>query len=374
MGRSQLRARHSNSMKSSFLKDLTTRFCILAGVMALGITLVAQSLLMKQARSALEYRLSEKAVFINSFYAFLIADSLQRKDDVTLLQVINRLEQDQEITSVVVVDDKGEVRYHADAEKVGTLWDDPLMKKALETNDGIMMPFNNSGGRALALVSPLKVQGQSKPIGVVKIEMTYNHINKQLQGYQNSFEMTVLGLIGMSVGVMMVFVRRWIVYPMKMLEKWLGGMTVQTAEAALPETPDEFGQVNKAINDLILRFKGEFQNQGDRTMVQADREKQLVDQLMRKLLPDARVLVADKDNALITDTGNGALPRNRHLLDLITDANFANLVGEAFQKEGQVVRGQVTFGEKPYEARVLRLSDSQSQSVKTLIVLRHISQ
>jgi len=361
-------------MKSALLKDITTRFCILAGVVAVAITLVAQSLLMKQARNALELRLSEKAVFINSFYAFLIAESLQRKDDVTLLQVINRLEQDQEITSVVVVDDKGEVRYHADAEKVGTLWDDPLMKKALETNDGIMMPFKNSGGGALALVSPLKVQGQSRPIGVVKIEMTYSHINKQLQGFQNSFFMTVLGLVGMSIGLMMVFVRRWVVYPMKTLAKWLGGMTAQNAEAALPETPDEFGQVNKAINELILRFKSELQNQGDRTVILAQREKQLVDQLMRKLLPDARVLVADKDNALITDTGNGALPQNQHLLDLITDVNFANLVGEAFQKEGQVVRGPVTFGEQPYEAGVLRLSDSQSQSVKTLIVLRHIAQ
>ncbi len=68
--------------------------------MLVGVMIAEQSLLMKQARVALESRLSEKASFINTFYAFLIADALQRKDDVTLLQVINRLEEDPEILSV----------------------------------------------------------------------------------------------------------------------------------------------------------------------------------------------------------------------------------------------------------------------------------
>ena len=128
----------------------------------------------------MEMRLREKATFINTFYAFLIADALQRNDDVTLQQVISRLEEDPEISSVIVVDDNGEVRYHADPEKVGTQWDDPLIQKALETGEGVMAPFTNSGGRALALVSPLKVRATAHPIGAVRIDLTYRHIEDQL--------------------------------------------------------------------------------------------------------------------------------------------------------------------------------------------------
>ena len=51
-----------------------------------------------------------------------------------------------------------------------------------------------------------------------------------------------------------------------------------------------------------------------------------------------------------------------HLLDLITDVNFANLVGAAFQKEGEVMRGPVLFHDQPYEAAILCLRKANLNS------------
>ena len=65
-----------------------------------------------------------------------------------------------------------------------------------------------------------------------------------------------------------------------------------------------------------------------------------------------------------------AVARAAHLLDLITDGNFANLLNAAFQQEGEAVRGGVTFQDRSYEAAILSLPSAQVLRVKTLIALK----
>jgi len=333
--------------------------------------------LMKQARVGMESRLSEKAAFINHFYSFLIADALQRNDDVTLQQVISRLEEDPEITSVVVVDAASEVRYHSDPQKLGTKWDDPLVQKAMETGDGVMSPFTNSGGRALALVSPLKVQGKPHPTGVVRIDLTYRHVADQLKKFDSSFRLAVLGYLCVAIGIMMIFVHRWLIVPLSWIEKTVGGFSLTTTEPNLPETSDEFGRLNKALNDMIIRFRTQLQEQlgtgpADPVVI----EKDLVERIMRSLFPHSLIFISDKDNRIISGTKENLPPGATadHVLDLITDINFANLVGAAFQKEGEPVQGPVLFHGQPYKAAVLCIPAHESRLVKTLIVMQLDSQ
>jgi len=98
-------------------------------------------------------------------------------------------------------------------------------------------------------------------------------------------------------------------------------------EANLPESDDDMGQVFKAANDLIIRFKSESQRQWTDQRSRGEQEKTWVLQLARSFLPEGRVLIADKDNHVLSDItqGNGvntASTRNAHLLDLIKDAKF----------------------------------------------------
>jgi HAMP domain-containing protein len=357
----------------TFLKDLNWKFGFVASVLIVAIVLAAQTLLMKQARIGMETRLGEKAAFVNSFYSFLIADALQRKDDVTLLQVVNRLEEDPEVTSVVVVDEDSEIRYHADPDKLGTPLDDPLVKKALETGDGGMNPFRNTGGRALALVSPLKVQGKPRPIGAIRIDLTYRHVDDLIRKFDSSFHLAMLAFICMGIAVMIVFLRRWVTYPLEMTEKAIGALHLATAEPNFPERPDEFGRLNKAVNDMIMRYRTEFQDQiGAGPAGPAEVETDLVERILRSFFPQTLIFIADKDNKIISGTKE-SLPSGApadHVLDLITDVNFANLVGAAFQKEGEPVQGPVLFHGRPYKAAVLCIPAHESKLVKTLIVMQ----
>jgi len=358
---------------NKWLKDLNWKFGFVAVLITLGVVTASQYLLMKQARVGMESRLSEKAAFINHFYSFLIADALQRNDDVTLQQVISRLEEDPEITSVVVVDDASEIRYHSDPQKLGTKWDDPLIQKAMETGDGVMSPFTNSGGRALALISPLRLQGKPHPIGVVRIDMTYRHVADQLKKFDSSFRLAVLGYISVAIGLMMIFVRRWLTYPLSWVEKQVSSLSLTTAEPNLPETPDEFGQLNKALNEMIVRFHTQLQEQlGSGAASPVEIEKDLVDRIMRSFFPNTLIFISDKDNRIISGSRE-SLPEgapSAHVLDLITDLNFANLVGAAFQKEGEPAHGPIVFHGKPFKAAVLCIPAHESKLVKTLIVMQ----
>ena len=278
-----------------------------------------------------------------------------------------------EIASVVVVDNKGEVRYHQDPEQVGTIWKDPMLTEVLQSGNRVLTTGRDSGGKNLTLVSPLKVSGQALPIGAVRIELTYRQIDKLLERYELSLRLVIVGLAISCVGFMLNFVRRWFLSPLTHLKHAISNINPLTLEPNLPEASTDFGQVNAELNLLVMRLKTEMQTQQASFFSGASNEKTLIDQVARSLMPDSRVLVADRDNRVLTDTGNGIGPgsdNQPHLLDLITDTNFANLIGAAFQKEGEVVKGAVVFQEKSYDAAILCVPESQSKIVKTLIALR----
>jgi hypothetical protein len=172
---------------------------------------------------------------------------------------------------------------------------------------------------------------------------------------------------------MIACVRKWVTIPLEMLHRWLTSASPLMLEANLAEGSDYFGKINAALNELVVRIRSEFQGQQVEKVSEGDSEKHLLEQITRAFIPDSRLFMADKDNQILADTGSvSGVPSEagRHLLDLITDTNFANLVATAFQREGEVVRGEVVFQDKPYEAAVFKVPEFQSKSVKTLIALR----
>src|SRR5689334_18905297 len=84
----------------------------------------------RYTKSILEKRLLEKVDFIMRFYVGSITQSLAAQDDIKLLDDVKHLENDQEIISITVVDDRKEVRYDADAQKMGSVSDDPDILEA----------------------------------------------------------------------------------------------------------------------------------------------------------------------------------------------------------------------------------------------------
>lgn len=351
------------------------RLAWLTGALVLVSTILTQKYFQRHERTALEMRLREKATFINNFYAFLVADALQHNDDVTLLQVVNRLEEDPEITSVVVVDGQGEVRYDADPEMVGTVLDDKVLKTALKTGEGLATNFTNAGGQALALVAPLKIRGQSTPMGALRIEFTYRHIMDQVHTGQSSFQMMAMGTMLFSVGGILWGCRRWVMMPLTRLRAVVMSINPALLESNLPESDDEFGQINTSLNEMLAKLKTEWGNQRAALATQPSDERILIEGLVRALIPEERVLLIDRDNRVVCDTGrengfdSGEAP---HLLDLITDTSFANLMGIAVQSGGDVARGPLVFQDQPYDATIVALREGQSKNIRAIIALKTI--
>jgi hypothetical protein len=353
----------SLNLKQRFL-GITAGFVVLTA-------LSSQAFFTRQARADLELRLGEKAAFINKTYALSIATALVQKDDILLLQVINNLEEDPEISSVLVVDQRGSVRYHADTEKLGAKIEDTWVQKVLETGEGSMMAYSNEAGKALALVTPLKVPGLNQPLGVVRIDLTYRRISEALKSSRTRFGWVVFGSIGTCCALMFVFLSRWILEPLGALQNAIGAVNPAVPEPTIPRMPEPIGGVSTALNELLGRFKNENQRQWMDQRQRADQERIWVDQLSRSLLPGSRILLVDKDNLLISDSENPTMKgaKRPHLLDLIKDSNFATLLTDAFQREGEVVRGPVTFDDQNCFATVLSVPAEQSVMVKTLIAL-----
>src|SRR5438552_719251 len=137
--------RRGRSMNPKHRLSLFTRLTLLSGVLVLVSIVMAESYFMRHERGMLELQLRDKINFISNYYALGIAEALQRHDDVMLQQIITGLEQDQDITSVIVVDAKGSIRYHSDPEKIGDTLDDALVKRSMATGEAIATPITNVG-------------------------------------------------------------------------------------------------------------------------------------------------------------------------------------------------------------------------------------
>lgn len=352
--------------------SLSTRLTVLSGVLVLMSIVMAESYFMRHERAMLELQLRDKINFISNYYALGIAEALQRHDDVMLQQILMGLEQDSDITSVIVVDGKSRIRYHTDPEKIGDTLEDALVKRSMATGEAIATPIQNAGGKALELVTPLKARGQSTPLGIVRLEVTYRHIEEQVHAGPASFEMMATGCMFMVIGGVLWGYKNWVLAPMGTLRMLVSRINPALLEANLPESNDEFGQIYKTLNELLSKLKGEWSAQREAMKFQAADERVLVEQIIRGLLPSTRALLVDKDNQLICDTErdiDSSASGTIHLLDYARDANFSTLIRAAVQKEGEVARGPVQLEEHSYEASVLCIPQGQSKLVRMVIVL-----
>jgi hypothetical protein len=228
----------------------------------------------------------------------------------------------------------------------------------------------------LALVVPLKIRGQPAPIGALRIELTYHHIDDLVHTGQSSFHMVAMGMITFSVGAILWGYRKWVLMPLNNLRTSVMAINPSLLEANLPESDDEFGQINTSLNELLAKLKAEGAAQRDALATQPSEERILVEGLLRRFMPDARLLLIDKENRLICDTAEEspiALEQPPHLLDLVTDSGFAALIGSAFKNETDVASGPVLFQDQPYIATVIPLAQGVSKIVRTVIVLKTIS-
>lgn len=355
-----------NRLKIPFFQ----RFSWVGGFTLTFVILVSHAYYADRTRQELRNRLQEKAVFINNFLGFTFSTALAMKDDITLLQVMSQLEQDQDVLSIVVADDRGEIRYSNDQNKIGEEADDPDMKQVARTGEPIVKRFRNSAGEAMTMVSPLKVQGRARPLGVVRFDMTFKNVDKKSADARDSFLYFAIGLFMFGVTLCGIALRKWVATPIAMLKNYIRTISPMSAEAHLPEGPDDLGQLNASINEMILKFKAEIQAQSMMQNSQTAQEGELIQQLLLALDPGVRLLLADRDNKVVADSEAASGMMGQHLLDLMQDASFGSLVSAAFSQEGQPARGTVLFKDEPYAATALRLPELFVKGIRTVILLK----
>jgi len=354
-----------NKLKIPFFN----RFATVGGFAFTFVILITHAYYAHRTADVLRQRLDQKAVFISGYLAFPFATSIQNKDDVTLVQIMDQLEKDPDVISAVVVDDRGEIRYSADPNKLGEENLDEDIKKVAETGEPILKRYTNNSGDAMTLVAPLKAQARARPLGIVRLDMTYKNVDEQTARSRDSFTFYAFGIFLFALSMTLSALRAWVSKPLAMLKNYLRTVSPLSAEASLPEGLDDLGQLNAAVNALILKFRSEIQNQVLAAAGQVTQEAELISQTLRGILPESRILMANRENIFISDSATEGNVLGQHVLDFASDPAFAPIVGTAFQQEGTPSRGTIVWNNESVHVTVLQLSDLISQGVKTLIVI-----
>lgn len=367
-----------------WFNTLFNRMIILTGALTLVSLTITQIYFRNHERTILQMNLQQLAEYTADLYVRAIGDALNLRDDVMLQQIVTRMENDKNIASVIVVDAQSRLRYHMDPEQIGNPFEDEILKRSLESGEAVATHTMLQGYKAMTLVYPLNAKGQARPLGAVRVEYTYKPIEDTVRKGIASFYYVSVGILSFMVGGVLWGFRKWVVRPLTRLRAAIGNVNAATLEANFPETPSEFGEVNQTLNQLLMRIRSEWDAQRAGHSVQADSERRWVERLALSFMPDIRILAADRDNRILTDTGvgiggaaeearsGGALASavGKHLLDLLSDPSFGQLLSQAFQKEGQVVQGSVQFQGRMYAAAIVRAPEEEARLVKTVIALR----
>jgi len=331
-----------------------------------------------------EKRLQQKAQFIQNHHSILIADSLTRNDDVMLMQAISRLDMDREIAGIVVVDGRGEVRYHPNPMLVATATEDPRIIEVLKSGQGILERTNGNYGPSIRIVVPLLLEGNYQPSGAVSMELTKNYIDQQISEQTQGFMSFAFGML-MTCGVLtLFFLRRWVLVPFVAFKQVAAGLSDPGFVFPRWNLGVEGNEVLEAMRNGLESLRTQLSTQAHTITQQQDKEIALAKRLLRSFHPGARILLTDPENRILWDSGGKPAadaapegPESRtargaasgHVMDLTPDERFSALLSSALEQEGQSVTGDVQMDGRTQRLSVMSLPAAETGGVKTILLL-----
>ncbi|MBO7238112.1 MAG: hypothetical protein J6U96_02325 [Elusimicrobiaceae bacterium] len=285
---------------------------------------------------------------------------------------------DERIRSLVYFNDDLTVRWHENTQFLRQAYDVYNNEVGLDTNvaklalldrtpKAVMFDEGNFYDMAIPLLAKDEVAG------IVNLTVSRADAKALIRQSMVRYALGAFMMIVIIGGALYLFLLIKIIRPLDSLRDSVEAVSLNRLNLEYPERGDEIGDVAVSITILLDKIKEEIKSMENMEIMSLEKEQKWWKSILAVTVPrNSRALVIDENNNILYT--NFELNINKkgpvHLLDIFDgrQQNIIQVVGEALEHPGRVLRGNVVSKDVKCTVKAVQLPDDAGKN-RMLLVL-----
>lgn len=291
----------------------------------------------------------------------------------------NWKQNDDRIRELVYLNDDGSIRWHENVQFIKmsygdynneVVFDTTVVPQAINARAPKAIMFDD--GNYYDVAVPLLAK-DSNVAGVVNITVSRASAKELIRQSMFKYALGAFIMILLIGGVLYLFLLLKVIRPLESLKDGIDAVSLNRLE--LPFTPgnDEIGEVGVSVSALLKKVKEEMRGLENVEIMSLEKEQKWWKTILAVTVPKgSRALVIDENNNILYTNFEMNIKKQGpvHLLDVFDgrQQNIIQVVGEALEKPGKVLRGAVDNGGVKCTVKAVQLPDDAGKNRMVLVL------
>lgn len=285
---------------------------------------------------------------------------------------------DERIKTLIYLNDDGSIRWHENTRFIKMSYSDYNNEVVFDTNavpkaikekapTAIMFDDGNYYDIAIPLLAKDTVAGV--------VNMTVSRASAKGLIHTAMFKYALGAFIMMLLigSVLYLFLLLKIIRPLEALKDAVDAVSLNRLELSYPERSDEIGDVANSMSSMLAKIREDVKGLENVEIMSLKKEQNWWKTVFAVAVPSgSRALVLDENNNILYTNFEMNIDKKGpiHLLDVFDgrQQNIIQIVGEAIDHPGKVLRGKVDNQNTPCLVRAVQLPDDAGKN-RMLVVL-----
>ncbi len=285
---------------------------------------------------------------------------------------------DDRIKTLVYLNDDGSIRWHENTQFVKMSYSDYNNEVVFDTSvvpqairervpKAIMFDEGNYYDMAIPLMAKDAVAG------VVNLTVSRASAKALIRQSMVRYAVGAFIMILLIGGVLYLFLLLKIIRPLEALKDGVDAVSLNRLDLIYPERSDEIGGVAASITSLLAKIKEEMKGLENVEIMSLEKEQKWWKTILAVTVPrGSRALVVDENNNILYTNFEMNLKKTGmvHLLDVFDgrQQSIIQVVGEAMEHPGKVLRGKVENQNVPCIVKAVQLPDDAGKNRIVLVL------
>ena len=286
---------------------------------------------------------------------------------------------DDRIKSLVYLNANLSVRWHENTQFFQMSYEDYLNEVGMDSNvveqvrrtgapQAVMFDEGNYYDMAIPLLDK-----NSTVAGIINLTVSRESAKALIRQSMVRYCIGVLIMILLIGGVLYLFLLLKIIRPLENLKDSIDAISLNHLSLTYPARGDEIGDVATSISSLLAKIKEDIKSLENVEIMSLEKEQRWWKTILAVTVPrGSRALVIDEDNNILYTNFEMNIKKEGpiHLLDIFDgrQQNIIQVVGEAMEHPGKVLRGNVTSNDIKFVVKAVQLPDDAGKNRIVLVL------
>lgn len=285
---------------------------------------------------------------------------------------------DERIKTLVYLNDNGSIRWHENARFIEMSFNDYNNEVVFDTQ-AVPKAFADKSPKAIMFGDgeyydvAIPLLAKDAVAGLINMTVSRASARSLIHEAMLKYALGAFIMILLIGAVLYLFLLLKIIRPLEALKDGVDSVTLNNLELRYPSRSDEIGAVADSISSLLAKIREEMKELNDVEIMSQDKEQKWWKIILAVAVPKgSRALVVDENNNILYT--NFEINVNKqgpvHLLDIFDarQQNIIQIVGEAMDHPGKVLRGKVESQNVTCLVKAVQLPDDAGKN-RMLLVL-----